>query len=514
MSATSIFGNVPPRNPDFTGRTDFLRELERRLSHGTTEAALPEVLHGMGGVGKSQLATEYAYRHRSDFDVIWWIPAERSVKIVASLVELGTRLGLNIGDAYIGVQEVVDALRGGRHPNVPPNWFLVFDNADSPAAVQQYLPTGGSGRILVTSRNSQWLSVSRSLELAVFRRSESVRLLRRRAPDLTEQDAGGLAEALGDLPLAIAQAAAWSVETGMAAREYLELLQEKQLELLDSTTTLDYPLSVAGMCDLSLTELRRENPSALKLLQVCAFLAPEPIPRTVFANGRDADVDPELSEVLRDRLKLNEAIRDINRFALARIDHRTDSVEVHRLVGTVLVGRMSDGERERMRRAARLILAAGEAHAAAHASEREGGMQATTWPRTASEPATVPDHPAALAVALDVAGALRASGDVRTACRMDVETLERATAALGADHPTTLAAAVALADDFRALGDVRTAYRMDVETLERVTAVLRAPDRDDGAESARREAVEALRSRLVADHPAALPRANGDPVPE
>ncbi|WP_085983492.1 FxSxx-COOH system tetratricopeptide repeat protein [Saccharothrix espanaensis] len=356
-----VFGGVPPRNPNFTGRADLLQELERRLVRGATAAVLPEALHGMGGVGKSQLAIEYAYRNRTKFDLIWWIPAERSVKIVNSLVELGERLELNVGtEANVAVRQVLDVLKSGRHPKVPQNWLLVFDNADSPSGVQQYLPTGGSGRILVTSRNSQWLSVARPLEVDVFRRSESTQLLRRRDPDLTEQDAGRLAEALGDLPLAIAQAAAWRVETGMSANEYLELLEEKQLELLDVTTTLDYPRSVAAMWNLSINQLRRKNPSAVRLLQVCAFLAPESIARTMFTNSRNIDVNPELAHVLRDRLRLTEAIRDINRFALVRIDHRTNSIEMHRLVQSVLISQMTDEEVVDLRHAAHLMLAAND----------------------------------------------------------------------------------------------------------------------------------------------------------
>ncbi|MEU4741996.1 FxSxx-COOH system tetratricopeptide repeat protein [Actinosynnema sp. NPDC023658] len=353
-----VFGGVPPRNVNFTGRTDLLQELERRLVRGATAAVLPEALHGMGGVGKSQLAIEYAYRNRANFDLIWWVPAERSVKIVNSLVELGQRLDLNVGtEANVAVQQVLDALRSGNHPKVPANWLLIFDNADSPNAVQQYLPTGGTGRILVTSRNSQWLSVARPLEVAVFQRAESVQLLRRRDPDLSEEDAGRLAQALGDLPLAVAQAAAWRVETGMPAGEYLELLAEKQLELLDVTTTLDYPESVAAMWNLSLNELKRKNLSALRLLQVCAFLAPEPINRTMFTYSRNiGDVPPELSRILRDRLRLNEAIRDINRFALVRVDHRTNSIELHRLVQAVLKSQMSADEHATMQHAAHQML--------------------------------------------------------------------------------------------------------------------------------------------------------------
>ncbi|KAA2265118.1 tetratricopeptide repeat protein [Solihabitans fulvus] len=359
-----IWGGVPPRNANFTGRDDLLHALDERLEPGATAAVLPEALHGLGGVGKSQLAIEYAYRYQSKFDVIWWIPAERSVQIANALVELGQRLNLRAGAAAnIAVQPVLDALRGGGHRKIPPNWLLVFDNADNPATVLPYLPTGGPGRILVTSRNSQWLSIARPLEVDVFRRQESVQLLQRRGPELTDDEAGRLAEALGDLPLAIAQAAAWRAETGMPADEYLELLAEKQVELLSVPGALDYPTSVAAAWNLSLEQLEKKNPSALRILQTCAFFAPEPVAKSMFTNGRGAAVEPGLQRALRDRLRLNEAIRDINRYALARIDHRTNSIEMHRLVQAVLVGQMTEAEQDRSRHDAHLLLGANDPNA-------------------------------------------------------------------------------------------------------------------------------------------------------
>ncbi|MEU4443141.1 FxSxx-COOH system tetratricopeptide repeat protein [Actinosynnema sp. NPDC050801] len=371
--AAPIFGGVPPRDPRFTGRDDLLRALDERLVPGIVTAAEPEVLHGPGGVGKSELAIEYVYRNQANFDVVWWIPAERTVKIANSLMELGLRLGLDVGiESNAAVQSVLDALKGQPRYNVPSNWLLVFDNARSPQAIEPYLPIGGPGRILVASRDPRWLSAARCLDVTVFQRAESVQLLCRRDPALSDVDADRLAQALGDLPLAVAQAAAWRIETGMPAGEYLDLLAEKQLELGDVTETLDYPQFVAAMWNLSLGELKRKNPSAFRLLQVCAFLAPEPINRTMFTYSRNiTGVPNELSRVLRDRLRLNEAIRDANRFALVRVDHRTNSIELHRLVQAVLISQMSEDERVTMRNAAHLMLSE---------NDPDGPEEPDNWP--------------------------------------------------------------------------------------------------------------------------------------
>ena len=357
-----IRGGVPPRNPNFTGREDLLRQLHERLVPGATAAVLPQTLHGLGGVGKSQLAVEYAYRHAEDYDIIWWIPAEHPVQIQSALVELGERLDLGVGrEVNVAVGVVLDALRGsaGGH-TISPNWLLVFDNAEDPEAVMTFLPTGGPGRILVTSRNSQWHHLARPLEVDVFEREESIELLRRREPDLTDRDADALADALGDLPLAIEQAAAWRAETGMPAAEYIELLMEKQGEILSLQRPLDYPKPVAAAWNLSLENLQANNPTALQILQLCAFVAPEPIPRTMFSNARSVSVTRDLDYALRDRLRLNQSIRDINRYALARIDHRTNSIQMHRLVQAVLIGQMTEEQQQVMRHGAHLLLAAND----------------------------------------------------------------------------------------------------------------------------------------------------------
>ncbi|MCK9877415.1 FxSxx-COOH system tetratricopeptide repeat protein [Frankia sp. Ag45/Mut15] len=351
-----LWGNVPSRNPHFTGRHDLLDALDARLREGIT-SVLPEALHGMGGVGKTQLAAEYVYQHLGDFDVIWWIPAEQSVQIANAFIELGQRLGLDVGsEANVAVRQVIEALRLG---DPYPRWLLVFDNADDPAAVREYIPASSTGRILVTSRNPGWGHVSRPLEVAVFRREESVDLLRSRGGPLSDTDADRLAAALGDLPLAIETAATWRAETGMSAAEYLRLLDDKLTELLD-TPPADYPRPVTAAWNVSLDRLAESNPAALELLQVCASFAPTPISRQLLSRAFNETISPALDEALRDPVKLSRAIRDVHRFALARIDHRDNSIVMHRLVQAVLVNRMTPPQQGTMRHGAHVMLAASD----------------------------------------------------------------------------------------------------------------------------------------------------------
>ncbi|WP_159072272.1 FxSxx-COOH system tetratricopeptide repeat protein [Streptomyces sp. CMB-StM0423] len=510
-SPPPVWGNVPPRNVNFIGRVDALRDLHNRLTQGTT-AVLPETLHGMGGVGKTQIAIEYAYRHSSEYDIVWWIPAGQPAQIRAGYVDLAQRLRLPTGaEANTAIPAVLEALRLGEPYR---NWLLVFDNAENPESVLPFFPQGGTGRILVTSRNGQWVNMARTIEVDVFARDESVALLRRRGPELTDRQADHLSEELGDLPLAIEQAAVWLAETGMPAEEYLELFQGKRAEfvnrrseLLELAPPMDYQLPVAAAWNVSLDRLRDTNPAALQLLQVCAYFAPEPVSRTLFMAGRNASLPGLLGDVLSDPIRLGHALREVNRYALARIDHRTNSIQLHRLVQAVLIDQMTEDERVSMRDAAHLLMAGGDPrepgvtanwaryaellpHIRAsdavksedrwvrglvantvvylytwgdHEACRELGTEAlTTWRQTHG-----PDDSQALSVARHVGHALRSLGRYDDAAELNKDSLDRLRRIAGESHEDTLLAARAVAVDLRAAGDFESSVKLNKDTYDR-----------------------------------------------
>ncbi|MGW5745961.1 FxSxx-COOH system tetratricopeptide repeat protein [Amycolatopsis sp. NPDC003861] len=352
--APPVWGAVPPKNPNFTGRRELLDQLSERLGAGTT-AVLPAALHGMGGIGKTQMAVEYIYRHLKDYDIVWWIQATQATQIRKSLTELAQHLRLPGADeAITAVPAVREALRLGRPYR---RWLLVFDSAEDPAMVRQFFPVDGPGQILVTSRNPSWAGIARPLEVAVFERDESKKLLAMRRSELVDADADLIADKLGDLPLAIEQAAAWLAETGMPARDYLDLFDEKVTEILDTSAPNDYEVSVAAAWNVSFDELSTRNPAAHQLLQVCAFFAPEPISRSLFTGVREVSIATELDAALRDPMRLGRAIRDVNRYSLAKIDHRSNTLLLHRLVQLVLRERMGEQHRLEMRHGAHLLLA-------------------------------------------------------------------------------------------------------------------------------------------------------------
>jgi hypothetical protein len=185
---------------NFTGREALLEELRAGLT-GAVTVVLPHALHGLGGVGKTQVAIEYAYRNMSSYDVVWWIPADQPELVRSSLAALAPHLGLP-PVATSGVQDaanaVLDSLRRGKPYS---RWLLIFDNADQPEDINKLIPRG-PGQALVTSRNHRWQGIVGTIPVNVFSRAESVEFLAKRVPKaITSSAADQLAEELATCPL-------------------------------------------------------------------------------------------------------------------------------------------------------------------------------------------------------------------------------------------------------------------------------------------------------------------------
>ncbi|WP_410640777.1 FxSxx-COOH system tetratricopeptide repeat protein [Amycolatopsis sp. lyj-346] len=350
--APIVWGAVPARNPEFVGR----RELLDHLAAGLRPAGCA-VLHGPGGLGKTQIAVEYIYRQLRDHDLVWWVSAPQESQIRASLTELARQLRLpGAEETLTAVPAVLAALRAGKPYR---RWLLVFDAADHPESLLPFLPAGGPGRTLVTARDAAPGEFpAESIAVGRFTRAESIELLRHRDPAVAHVDADALARKLGDLPIALAQAAAWRAESGIPVAEYTRLLDEKVAEILStSPRTSDDEIRVAAAWNISFDGLAIRNPAAHQLLQVCAFFAAEPISRSLFAGVRGVSIAPELDTAMRDPDLLDRALREINRCRLAKLDHRSGTLLLHRLAQLALRARMSGRTRAEMRHGAALLLA-------------------------------------------------------------------------------------------------------------------------------------------------------------
>ena len=344
--------NVPyARNPAFTGREDLLDALYAART-ATQPVALTQVLRGLGGVGKTQLALEYAYRCAHAFQVIWWLRAEEPATLAADYAALAEPLSLPAGvTPEPGAQ--VAAVRAWLEGH--DGWLLVFDNAPEPAAVTPYLPRRGGGQVLITSRYLGWGGTARSVTVQTFPRDESVRFLLDRTQQADADAATALAAEVGDLPIALAQVAGYIDATGITLAGYLSRWRTHQAELMRrGHEGLDYPATVATTWEVAFQALQAREPAAADLLCLCAYLAPEAIPQSLLRDARE-DLPERLAAAVADDLAWDAVIAALRRYAL--VETAEPTLAVHRLVQAVTRDRLTEDARRTWAAAAVTCLA-------------------------------------------------------------------------------------------------------------------------------------------------------------
>jgi tetratricopeptide (TPR) repeat protein len=336
-----VFGVPYPRNPNFTGRERLLDSMHQSLTSDNPSARV-QAVYGMGGVGKSQLALEYAYRHRDDYAIIWWVPSDDPATASLHLSKLAARLGMRMSSGGLTPEDVRAALHQelkGRS-----DWLIIFDNAPDPDAIAALLPER-SGAVIITSRNPDWGSLAQSFCLRVLERADSIQFLQKRT-GLSNADgaAGKLAQAVGDLPLALEQAAATVEQARITFADYLGRFENHWAELLRSGRTPgDYPDTVAMTWELAFREVTRDAPVAAALLNLCAFLAPVDIPRSFLTRAATALPRP-LSSTVADPLQLDNVIARLHRYSLVDVTEKT--LAIHKLVAAVARDRLTQQQHD------------------------------------------------------------------------------------------------------------------------------------------------------------------------
>lgn len=246
---------LPQRNPNFTGREDILAELRVALTSGLV-AGWKQALTGLDGTGKSQIAMEYAYRHKEEYKFIWLLQSEEPAALASNYAGLAKELDLP-EKSCADQTAIIVAVKRWLGDNS--NWLLIFDNAKGSDDIEQYLPREGTGHIIITSRNPNW---------------------------------GRLA---GVLPI-----------------------HEQRSKILKRGKPTAYPDTIATTWDISLQAIKNDFPKAIDLLRLFAFLAPDNIPRSLLIEG-SANLPEPLSSVLQDGIKLNDAVAALRRYSLINV---------------------------------------------------------------------------------------------------------------------------------------------------------------------------------------------------
>jgi tetratricopeptide (TPR) repeat protein len=525
LDPPEVRGGVPPRNTRFIGRSRLLSELHATFQQAASGAAVV-TLHGLTGVGKTHLATEYAHLFGSEYDVVWWVRAAERGTLREKLAGLAPALGLVTGSAYgERLRAVHNALRRGEPYT---RWLVVLDGADQPEDVYDLVPTG-PGHVLITSQNRGWSEYNSALvEVPVYDRAESVAFVRRRAPRLDAADADKLAEALGDHALALDQNAGALDDTDIPVDDHLARLgrgagPDDGLRIAD-----DFRMTYHRAFLLLLDRLREDRPEAVHLLRLCAFFAPGPVPLRLLRAAADVpDLPDELAALLGDPGVWADTVHKLAKWSVLQTDPPdlasaeaaggAETAQLHPLVHRSVRSEMRESEQAGYARVVRAVLAAADPgqpddprtwpgfaeivpHLAAsgaldgrdprvrdlvlhclrylsQSGEYTVGLDLSRRALAAwrsDEDGAGPD-PGIWDLVHHHGNLLRGSGDYAATEVSDREAWTRLSAERGAEHPDALRAAAGLAADLRGLGRYDEAEEFSGH-VARATLAARGPD--------------------------------------
>ncbi|GII97441.1 FxSxx-COOH system tetratricopeptide repeat protein [Sinosporangium siamense] len=506
--------NVPPRAPHFVGREDILLHLSARLEEENSPVL--QALIGIGGVGKTTLAIEYAYRFRSFYDLVWWVGAEQAERVREQLAELAVAAGWAAHEDDISTALAAASQR----LSASTRWLLIFDDAGSPESLREVLP-GGPGHVVVTSRHRGWDSLAQVVPVGAFGRAESTALLLDRVPALTEPEADRLAGTLGDLPLAVAQAAGFLSTTGMPVTSYQEELDRNAGQVLGESVPGRIGGSLTATVTLAKQRLGEQDAAGLQMLELMAFLASDPVPVELFAAAAQVLPAP-LSSAATSPFELHRLLGAISSYGLGQV--LPNGFVMHRLTQLVLRGQLSEEQTARTRVTVATVLAA------AVPDDPEDPAEWSFWalllPHLLASELGGAYDPALGDTMLKTVRYLLRRGEFRGAERLAERVFHRWRAQLGAEHKQTLSAGQLLAEAHRRNGRYAEALESDRSTWEArrrllgeehldtlasadgLAADLYALGRYDEAEHIDRSTHRLLRRALGQDHPQVLVSAN------
>ena len=449
-----------PRPPRLAGREALLAAVDERLTAPSESAGpggvdVPRVvaLTGMGGVGKTSTALEYAYRHLGRYQVAWQVSCQDSVSTAADFGKLARQLGVDAEDAGDTTRAVHAALAASQDV-----WLLLLDNVPDPRAIRDVLPPAGNGHVLITSQSRLW-PAPRLLPVDVLDPEPATAFLHEVA-DTDADTCALLAAEVGYLPLALAQIAAYLQHNGTSPARYLALYRERRAELLARGTPTDYDHTVATTWSMAFEQVNTASPAAGALLRILAHCAPDAIPldllitpHTLDALDHEDELDRRIVDMLQpvaaSPIALDDALSALSRYCLTSPPER-HAVSIHRLVQAATRDSIPAPDTTRWQQAVATLITT---------AVPDDPGQPATWPALAAlTPHVLHTLPPHSLPTWRVALYLRARGDYTAAEQLLRRILDAERHLHGHDqHPDALATRHALARVLHAQGQYEQA---------------------------------------------------------
>lgn len=507
--AARIVGLPRPATPVFLGRHDDSQRLEQVLAAAGGTVVVTQALYGMGGVGKSELALQYAHRARERYEAVWWVTAENPRQLEAGLAELTHHLVQDAARAATTEDAAAWAVGWLR---AHPGWLLLLDNVTDPSNIAGLLGRLEGGHALITSRRDvRWPGTTRTLRLGLLDPEPAAELIATITGHTTPDDrrtAAAIAEELGYLPLALDQAAAYIRQTRITLGRYLRLLRQHPARYHARAADGDKAqATIARLWDITLETLQKQAPEAAELAAVLAHYAPADVPRLMLGGG-----DEEATEAA------DEALGVLASHSM--IDLTDDVVAMHRLTRAAVLSQAQDIREDHAHGAARdlaltwlqttipgdpdadvtgwpvwrSLVVHVEAIAAALASSRPSGQlsqvlnqtglfliaqgeyqranDVLTTAATVAEATLGPDHADVAIRLVNLASTYRALGRAAEALPLAQRALPIAEAALGPNHREFAIALANVAATYRALGRAAEALPFEQRAVDIAEAAL------------------------------------------
>jgi tetratricopeptide (TPR) repeat protein/transcriptional regulator with XRE-family HTH domain len=338
------------QNPLFTGRESILAELHDLFTTQTVpDAPFPPALTGLPGIGKTQIAVEYCYRYKYEYQTIAWLSADTQEVLLSRFEALAQFLNLSQKEKQD--QNKIKIVK--KWFSERKRWLLIFDNIDDLEMIHDFIPSPCHGHIILTTRSQSTGRFARQISVGEWTPQEGAHFLLKRAKVLSplQEDykkAEEISEELSGLPLALDQAGDYIENAAISLVEYATLYQKHGKKLREQRgryRKIEYPDSVASVFSLTFKKIRDTNPDAFELLKLFAFLHPESIPEEIIREG-DMSLNPMLQTLAHDPVVLDNAIAELRTASLVRRNPVMKVCALHRLVQDVLQDTMDTIEKK------------------------------------------------------------------------------------------------------------------------------------------------------------------------